>query len=91
MSQARTLAFIFSGIFYALGVLFLFGDSINRWGTELQKQYAPGNPLAAVADFVKGIGLSTDGQSVWVIPCILLGAVSTAVAIVIGKKKGAKK
>ena len=92
MSQARTLAIIFSGVFYALGVLFFFGDSIDRWGTELQLQYSTGDPLAGIGDLVRGFGIATGGKSVWVIPCILLGSAFTAAAIIIGEKiKGAKK
>jgi len=73
-SQTRLLAFTLAGVFYALGILLFIGDSINRWGTELQSQYsAPNDPLTGIADLVRGFGIVTGGKSQWVIPCILIG------------------
>jgi amino acid transporter len=72
--QARLLAFILAGVFYALGVFFFIGDTIDDWGTELQAQHSsPDDLLSSVADFVRGLGITTGDKSQWVIPCILIG------------------
>ena len=86
--QARLLAFILAGVFYALGLLFFIGDSIDQWGTELQSQYSsPNDLLTGIADLVRGFGIVTGEKSQWVIPCILIGVVLTVTGSLIRGKK----
>ncbi len=86
--QARLLAFTLAGIFYGLGFLFFIGDSIDRWGTELQAEHSsPDDLLNSVADFVRGLGVSTGDKTQWVIPCILLGVGLTTTGYLIKEKK----
>ncbi len=86
--QARLLAFILAGVFYALGVFFFIGDTIERLGTDLQKQYSsPDDPLTILADFVRGLGAFTSDKTHWVIPCILLGVGLTTTGYLIKEKK----